>query len=48
LNCPDCDYDGGKYGHTKQLNPDNPFELICSNYSFAFKEKKKLKEKLSP
>jgi len=45
--CPACGYDGkgmcdGRYGyqkHTKQLNPQNPYELICGNCSEAFKLK---------
>ncbi len=39
MNCPDCDYDGGKYGHTKQLNPENPFNWICSACGFTFGRK---------
>ncbi len=38
--CPECDWDGGKYGHTKQLNPDNPFKLICSACGHTFIRKK--------
>lgn len=38
MNCPECDYDGGKYGHTKQLNPNNPFDWICSGCGHAFKK----------
>ena len=34
--CPECDYDGGKLGHTKQINPNNPNDLICGNCSRAF------------
>ena len=37
ISCPECGYDGGKYGHTKQLNPNNPNDLICSSCSYAFK-----------
>jgi hypothetical protein len=34
--CPECDYDGGKWDHTKQINPNNPYLLICVNCSHAF------------
>jgi len=37
MNCPECDYDGGKYGHTKQLNPNNPNDWICSGCGYGFK-----------
>ena len=40
LICPDCDWNGGKYGHTKQLNPDNPNDWICGACGFAWKVKK--------
>lgn len=36
MNCPECDYDGGKYGHVVQLNRDNPNDWICSSCSHAF------------
>jgi len=34
--CPSCGYDGGKWGHQKQINPDNPFKWICGSCSQVF------------
>lgn len=38
MNCPSCKYDGGQYGHVKQINPENPNDWICSSCSFTFKK----------
>ena len=36
--CPKCNYNGGKYGQTKQLNPDNHNDWICSSCGNAWIE----------
>ncbi len=41
VSCPECGWDGGKYGHTKQTNPQNPYDLICSSCSFAWITKRR-------
>ena len=38
--CPECGYDGGKWGQVKQLNPENPNDWICASCSHAWKETK--------
>ncbi len=37
--CPECGSDGGKYGHVKQINRNNPFKWICAYCSLAFGRK---------
>jgi len=36
MKCPRCGYDGGKWGHGKQLNADNHHDWICGSCSEAF------------
>lgn len=38
-NCPSCNYDGGKYGHPNQLNPNNPYKYICGKCGKPFDKK---------
>jgi len=35
--CPECGYDGGKWGQVKQLNLHNPNDWICASCNFAWK-----------
>ena len=47
VKCPKCGYDGlgvrnGRKGyqkHANQINPQNPYKLICGNCSEAFDRK---------
>jgi len=36
MNCPKCNYDGGKHGHIKQINPECPFKWICGSCPEVF------------